>query len=127
MAKRNGRTGGRLPRDSPFRSSGLHFKSATGEPVGGVVIDVPLEGIEFTKDETNHVYQTHFSVLALFKDAQGSIVRKFSQDVARQRPLDSLGAFKMGHFIYSQHAPLAPGRYTLETVRADRKTAKISA
>ncbi len=116
-----------LPRDIPFRSSGLHFKSASGEPVGVVVIDVPLEGIEFLKDETTHTYRTHFSVLALFKDAQGSIVRKFSQDVPRQGPLDKLDAFKMGHFIYSQHSALPPGRYTLETAVVDRKTGKISA
>jgi VWFA-related protein len=127
MPMLNALTAAPLPRDIPFRSSGLHFKSATGDPVGVVVIDVPLEGIEFTKDETNHVYQTHFSVLAMFKDAQGSIVRKFSQDVARQGPLDKLDAFKMGHFIYSQHAPLPPGRYTLETAVTDRITGKISA
>jgi hypothetical protein len=127
MPMLNALTAAPLPRDIPFRSSGLHFKSATGDPVGVVVIDVPLEGIEFTKDETNHVYQTHFSVLAMFKDAQGSIVRKFSQDVPRQGPLDKLDAFKMGHFIYTQHAPLPPGRYTLETAVQDRKTGKISA
>jgi VWFA-related protein len=127
MPMLNALTTAPLPRDIPFRSSGLHFKSAAGEPVGVVVIDVPLEGIQFIKDEANHVYQTHFSVLAMFKDAQGSIVRKFSQDVPRQGPLDKLDAFKLGHFIYSQHAPLPPGRYTLETAVMDRKAGKISA
>ncbi len=116
-----------LPRDIPFRSTGLHFKNSTGEPEGVVVIDVPLEGIEFTKDEANPVYQTHFAVIAIFKDAQGSIIRKFSQDVPRQGPLDKLDAFKMGHFIYTQHAPLPVGRYTLETAIVDRKTGKTSA
>lgn len=113
------------PRDIPFRSSGLHFQTSTGEPQGVVVIDVPLEGIEFAKDEANHVYQTHFSVLAIFKDSQGAVVRKFSQDIPRQGPLDKLDAFKMGHFIYSQHALLPPGRYTLETAVVDRKTGKV--
>ncbi len=116
-----------LPRDILFRSSGLHFKSLTGDPEGVVVFDVPLDGIEFTKDDLTHLYQIHFSVLALVKDEQGSVVRKFSQDVPRQGPLDKLDAFKMGHFIYAQHALLAPGRYTLETAVTDRKTGKISA
>jgi VWFA-related protein len=116
-----------LPQAIAFRSSGLHFKSATGQPLGVVVLDVPLEGIEFTRDEQKKVYQTHFSVLALLKDSQGTVVRKFSQDVPRQGPLDKAEAFKMGHFIYSQNAPLAPGEYTLETAVTDQKTGKISA
>ena len=127
MPMLNALTAAPLPRDIPFRSSGLHFKSSTGEPEGVVVIDVPLESIEFTKDEANHVYQTHFSVIAIFKDAQGSIVRKFSQDIPRQGPLDKIDAFKMGHFIYSQHAPLPAGRYTLETAVTDRKSGKLGA
>jgi hypothetical protein len=116
-----------LPQEIAFRSSGMHFKSATGEPLGVVVLDVPLEGIQFTRDEQHHLYQTHFSVLALLKDSQGTVVRKFSQDVPRQGPLDKADAFKLGHFIYAQHAPVAPGQYTLETAVTDRNTGKISA
>ncbi len=116
-----------LPHDIAFRSSGMHFKSLTGEALGVVVLDVPLEGIQFTRDEQKKTYQTHFSVLALLKDSQGTVVRKFSQDVPRQGPLDKVDAFKMGHFIYSQHAPVAPGQYTLETAVVDRNTGKISA
>jgi VWFA-related protein len=119
--------GATLPRDIVFRSSGLHFRSSTGEPLGVVVFDVPLNGIEFTKDQGKQLYQVHFSVLALLKDAQGSVVRKFSQDVPRQGPLATLNGFRAGHFIYSQYTPLAPGRYTLETVVSDRITGKISA
>lgn len=116
-----------LPRDLPFRASGMHFKEPTGEPEGMIVIDVPLDGIQFTKDEANHVYQTHFSVLAVLKNSDGSIVQKFSQDVPRQGPLDKLDAFKIGHFIYAQQAPLLPGRYILETAVMDRQTGKVSA
>ncbi len=116
-----------LPREIPFRASGLHFRAPAGEPEAVVVIDIPLDGIEFIKEEASHTYQTHFSVLAILKDPQGSVVRKFSQDVPRQGPLDKLDAFKLGHFIYSQHASLPAGRYTLETAIMDRKTGKVSA
>jgi hypothetical protein len=115
-----------LPRDIPFRSAGLHFKSPTGDEVE-VVIDVPLENIQFTKDESNQNYDVHFAVLALLKDGQGSVLRKLSQDVPREGPLDKMAAFQMGHFIYTQHAALPPGRYTLETAIIDRKTEKVCA
>jgi len=95
---------------------------------GFVLIREPTNVRNFyDEDEVKRVYQTHFSVLALVKDEQGSVVRKLSQDIPRQGPLDKLDAFKMGHFIYSQYAPLAPGRYTLETAVTDRNTGHISA
>jgi hypothetical protein len=119
--------GATLPHDIPFRSTGFHFKSSTGDPLGAVVIDVPLEGIEFTKDEASKSYLTHFSVLTLFKDAEGSVVRKLSQDIPRRGPLDKLAAFKMGHFIYTQYTRLPPGRYTMETAVTDRQSGKVSA
>jgi VWFA-related protein len=116
-----------LPSDIPFRSLGLHFKSSTGDPLAVVVVDVPLAGIEFAQDKANHAYQTHFSVLALLKDLDGTVLRKLSQDVPRQGPIDKLEAFKNGHFIYSQYASLPPGRYILETAIIDRQTGKMSA
>jgi hypothetical protein len=115
------------PHDISFHSSGMHFKSSSGQPEGVIVFDVPLEGIEFTKDEPKKLYQTHFSVLALLKDSQGTVVKKLSQDIPRQGPLDKIDAFKMGHFIYSQYAPLAAGHYTLESAIIDRQTGKVSA
>ncbi len=116
-----------LPNAIPFRAVGLHFKSSTGDPLAVVVVDVPLAGIDFARDQANHLYQTHFSVLALLKDLDGTVIRKLSQDVPRQGPIDKLDAFKNGHFIYSQYAPLPPGRYLLETVVIDRQTGKMGA
>src|ERR1035438_10093022 len=116
-----------LPSDIPFRSLGLHFKSSTGDSLAVVVVDVPLAGIEFARDQANHAYQTHFSVLALLKDLDGTVIRKLSQDVPRQGPIDKLDDFKNGHFIYSQYVPLPPGRYILETAVIDRQTGKLSA
>jgi len=116
-----------LPRDIPFRSLGLHFKSSSGEPLAVVVFDVPLEDIEFTRDEVNRLYQAHFSVLALFKDAQGSVVRKLSQDVPRVGSLSTLDSSKAGHFFYSNSTPIPPGRYTFETAVCDRNSGKVSA
>lgn len=112
-----------LPHDIVFRSAGLHFRDDTV----AVVIDVPLPGIGFIRDELNHEYHTHLSVLALIKDAQGSVVRKFSRDIPVRGPLDRLDTSALGRFIYTQHASLSPGRYTLETAIIDRTTEQISA
>lgn len=111
------------PRVIPFRSSSLHFQTPSG-PQSSVVIDVPLQGVEFARDEANKVYRVHFSVMAIYKDAEGSVVQKLSQDVPRQGPLDKIEAFKQGHFLYTQHVELPAGRYTLETAVFDSQTGK---
>jgi len=75
-----------------------------------VVIDVPLDGISVSTNQEKHYHQAHLSVLAIYKDSRGAIMRKFSQDVPATAPIDQLDAFKEGgNFIYTQHAELAPG------------------
>ena len=112
------------PKDISFRSAAPRFQTANGASESAVVMDVPLQGIEFARDEAGKVYRVNFSVMALYKDAQGVIVKRMTQDVSRQGPLDKLDAFKEGHFIYTQHTELAPGRYTLETAVIDNQTGK---
>ena len=119
-----------LPRAIPYRAAGLHF----GPGESSFVIDVPLDSITFIKDqltfdktESGKSYHTHLSVLALLKDSQGRVVKKFSQDVPYQGPIDKLESARLGHFIYKQHALVPPGRYTLETAVLDREGSKVSA
>jgi VWFA-related protein len=112
-----------LPRAIPYRAAGLHF----GPGESSFVIDVPLDSATFIKDPAANAYRTHLAVLALLKDGQGRVVKKFSQDVPYQGPIDKLEAAKLGHFIYKQHAALPPGRYTFETAVLDREANKVSA
>jgi len=116
-----------LPRAIPFRSAALHFQTPSGSGASAVVIDVPLEGIEFVSDELHGSYQLHFSVLAIYKNASGEVLQKLSQDVPQKGPLDKLDGFKKGHFIYTRYVELPPGRYTLETALFDRQAGKVSA
>jgi VWFA-related protein len=116
-----------IPKNIPYHSSALHFQSKSGGPESAVVIDVPLDGISVSTNQEKHYHQAHLSVLAIYKDSHGGIVRKFSQDVPATAPIDQLEAFRKGHFIYTQHAELSPGRYTLETALLDREGMKVSA
>jgi VWFA-related protein len=116
-----------MPRKIPFHSSALQFRAKDGAANTAFVIEVPLEGITFTKDETAQKYKTHLSVLAIIKNSAGAVVDKFSRDVPAQGPLTELDATKAGHFIYTQHKELPPGRYTLETAVLDRETMAVGA
>jgi len=115
--------GNPLPRTIPYRAAGLHF----GQSESSFVIDVPLNGVTFHKDDAAKTYRTHLSVLVLLKDSQGRVVKKFSQDVPYQGPVDKLEAAREGHFIYKQHASVPAGRYTLETGVLDQEGGQVSA
>lgn len=114
-----------MPRKLPYRSSALRFRAANGSPSTALVIDVPMNEITFAKETPN--FRTHFSVLALVKDSTGAVVQKLSRDFPIQGSVENLDATKAGHFIFTQHVDLAPGRYTLETAVLDREAAKVGA
>lgn len=115
-----------VPRTLPLRSAGLRFRGKGGAAETVIVIDVPMEAITFKKDEQGQRYQMHLSVMALCKNARGEIIQKLSRDLPVEGPVENLEATRAGHFIYTQHFPMATGRYTLETAVLDRETMKVS-
>ncbi|HEY3738924.1 MAG TPA: VWA domain-containing protein [Bryobacteraceae bacterium] len=108
------------PKAVPFRA-GVKFFG----PTTAVVFDVPLKGITMIKDEAAKTFRCHLSLLGLIKDSQGVIVKKITRDVPVSNSLSNLDATLAGHFIYTQHVTLAPGKYTLETAVLDRESDKL--
>lgn len=114
-----------VPRNVPFRVSGMHFRTQEGKPNTAFVFDVPLSELTFERNEAAKSYKAHFSVMALVKSPSGSIVQKLSRDVPTEGPIENVDALKAGHFIYTQHLELAPGRYTVESAVMDHQNTKL--
>jgi VWFA-related protein len=114
-----------IPRDIQFRSAAVPHRTAAGGPAVSVVVDVPMDQMGFYADPVAGTYRAHLGVLALFKNPKGEVVQKLSIDVPSQGPAEKMNAVRAGHFIYTQHVELAPGRYTLETAVLDRESMKI--
>ena len=87
----------------------------------------PPAASQVSRDETQKTYYAHFSLVALLKDPQGKVVRKFQRDIPYSGPIDKLELFEAGSFIYSEPFEAGPGRYLLETALADRISGKIGA
>lgn len=104
----------------PFRAEAKWFGSKTA-----LVVDVPIEQVALVADEAAGSFRMHMSVLGLFKDSTGSIIQKVTRDVPAQGKFEHLQATRSGHFIFTQHVELPPGRYTLETAVFDRESLKI--
>lgn len=115
------------PRDLEFRSAVYRFAGEGGLVKGVVDLEIPLKSFEVSKDEAQKTYYAHFSLVALLKDPQGKVVRKFQRDIPYSGPMDRLELFEAGNFIYSEPFEAAPGRYLLETALADRISGKIGA
>ncbi|MGA8028563.1 MAG: VWA domain-containing protein [Bryobacteraceae bacterium] len=115
-----------LPRAFPFHSQGLHFRG-THDQVCDLVVDVPLSDLTLQQQQSTKAFQGHFSYVAIVKDQQGAIVKKFQNDIPLNVPAEKMSALKESHFIYTEHFTLPSGHYRLETAVLDRQGDKISA
>ena len=77
------------------------------------------------KDPVSKTFRCHLALLGLFKDSQGEIVKKVTRDVPVTNSLDNLEATLAGHFIYTHHVVLPPGKYTFEAAVLDRESDKL--
>ena len=117
-----------MPKDVEFRSAALHMAPArTGEAGAAILVELPLKNIKFNVDPAKKSYTGHFSVLALLKNEQGTVVKKWNRDVPTQGAADKLQAVQAGFFTLKDQFSVPPGRYTLEAAVMDREGSKLGA
>ena len=116
-----------LPNDFEFRTQVLHFGRAPNGTNNSLVLEVPLQELEFHEDGTSKLFNLHFSVLALIKNQAGEVIQKFSQDIPYQAALEVAPQARKGTFTFERHFVSEPGEYTLEAILQDRNTGKMSA
>lgn len=116
-----------LPRDFDYHAAVLHFDQRDKGRQCAVAIEAPLSSFKFVEHKKTRTYKAHFSLLALIKDAQGRVVKKFSPDYPLEGPLKKSEALKKGFVTYTETFDLEPGRYTVETVALDHEANKASA
>ncbi len=116
-----------LPRDIDFRAGVLRFHTNAGLTNCTVMVEVPMQNVTFTEDKQKGTYKARVSLMVLVKNAQGTVVRKFARDLPLAGASVMLSQVKSGHYIYTDHVAVAPGRYTLESAVLDQEASKVSA
>jgi len=111
--------------DVPFRLRIVRFQPAAQSVGTSVVVEVPVENLEFQPDQGKKVYTGHLLLVALIENGSGSVVDKLSRDLPIQATAENLPAIKQGNFIYTDNVMLPPGKYTLETAVMDRVSNNI--
>jgi hypothetical protein len=115
-----------LPKTFVYQSMPMHFRGAQNQSVCDLVLDVPLANLTFQKRGADQT-EGRLSYVALVKSASGEVIKKFGNDIPMHVPNAERDALASGHFIYTEHFDLPPGRYTLETAVLDGEGNRISA
>jgi VWFA-related protein len=115
-----------LPKAFAYEATAMHFRGRQGQPVCELVMDVPLADVTLAKQGTGES-SGRLSYVALLKDGQGEVVKKFQNEIPVSVPSAKLDGFKVSHFIYTEHFDLPPGHYTVEIAVLDGQGSRISA
>ncbi len=108
-----------LPTAIAFRTAVLHLGQLPDGNTGDLTVEVPVSQLQIREDANTHISSAHATILALVKNGQGAVLRRFSQDVPLHESPDLLRK-DPGQVITMQHHFSAdPGTYTLETAVAD--------
>jgi VWFA-related protein len=116
-----------LPKSFAFHADGMHFRGTQNQSVGEIVIDVPLTSFKLQEDKATAIFEGRFSYLAVVKNSNGEVLKKFGNEIPLKVPSAKMAALAQSHFIYTERVDLPPGRYTLETAVMDEQGETVSA
>jgi VWFA-related protein len=112
------------PHDFALRSRVFRFgREATGLRYT-VVLELPLEGIAFLKDQDPTLERAHFSFMGVLRSAWGPVAQKFSQDSPLWLPRNRHEALRQGNAVFARSFTLAAGRYSLATAAMDQQSGR---
>ena len=114
------------PHDLPIRTRTFRFGPEPGGQRYSVVLELPLDGIQFEKDKDPSFERAHFSFMGVLRTSWGSVAGKFSQDAPVWLPRKRHDDLKHGNAVFMRSFTLPEGRYRLETAAMDRQTGRTT-
>ncbi|HXK08943.1 MAG TPA: VWA domain-containing protein [Vicinamibacteria bacterium] len=114
------------PHDLPLRQRAFRFGREAGGQRYTVVLELPLEGIRFEKDQDPSFERAHFSFMGVLRSSWGAVAEKFSQDSPLWLPRSRHGELKQGNAVFMRSFTLPAGRYRLETAAVDQQTGRTA-
>lgn len=116
-----------LPNAITFESSAMHFRAGRDTSRCAVLVQVPMKQLATAPEQNGASIRAHLGMVALLKDMQGTVVKKFSQDLPLQVTNDKKAGLATGNFTFNRAFDVPPGSYTLETAVADYEGNKAGA
>jgi VWFA-related protein len=114
-----------LPRQLDFRAEVVPFGREGDRVSASLVVEVPLRQMEFRED--GNAFELHPMMLALLKNQQGEVVRKFSENLPYRGALEAKERMRDGAYTMQKNFTAAPGAFVLEVAIADGLNDKAGA
>jgi hypothetical protein len=114
------------PHDLPMSTRSFRFGPEPGGQRYTVVLELPLDGIQFEKDKDPSFERAHFSFMGVLRTPWGAVAEKFSQDAPLWLPRKRHDDLKHGNAVFMRSFTLPEGRYRLETAVMDRQSGRTS-
>jgi len=114
------------PHAFEFQAGVFRFHETSRGRQFTLVTEVPVASLAVEEDKKARQYHIKFNVMALVKDAKGTVVERLSNAYPLEGPLENLPALQRGNVVFKRQLWLGPGRYTLTTVVRDQQADKVS-
>jgi VWFA-related protein len=114
------------PHAFDFQAGAFRFHETPRGRQFTLVAEVPIASLAVEEDRKAKRYHITFNVMALVKDAAGTVVERLSNTYPLEGPLANLPALQRGNVVFRRQLWLGPGRYTLTTVVRDQNADKVS-
>lgn len=116
-----------LPNEIDHRATVLRMGHHDDGNVGLLALEVPVRELQVHDDPSTHLSSAHVSVLATISDSSGTVIERFSEDVARRWAVGN-GTGTAPEYLSFERSFLAPpGKYFLETAILDNNNGKAAA
>lgn len=112
------------PAEIKFRATVLHFGDLGGADTSSAAIEIPIAQLETKTDQHTNLLVAHVSVVGQIKDANGTVIEHFAEDISHRAALETIKRDKASTINVARHFPVTPGKYTLEVVVMDRMSGK---
>jgi VWFA-related protein len=116
-----------MPHAFDFQASAFRFHETPRGRQFTLVAEIPVASLAAAEDRKAKQYHLRMNVMALVKDATGTVVERLSNTYPLEGPLENLPSLQRGNIIFKRQLWLRPGRYTLTTVVRDQQADKVSA
>jgi len=114
------------PHDLPVRTRAFRFGPEAGGQRYTVVLELPLDAIQFERDQDPAFERAHFSFMGVLRTPWGAVAEKFSQDAPVWLPRKRHDDLKQGNAVFMRSFTLPEGSYRLETAAMDRQSGRTS-
>jgi VWFA-related protein len=117
----------KLPTDLKFHAVVLRFGDLPDGNSNTVAVEVPLAELEAKVDAKTNLSSAHVSIVAQIKDAGGTVIEHYSEDITRRAVKETLDREPSATVSLQRHFITVPGKYTMEVGVLDQNSGKAGA